>query len=143
MQKYVIGVSDQNRHKQRRWHEVEGLHNLRRENKEAYQLRKVHRLITTIIHAQTPVLEREYFLYQQNCCCIIILSLSLSLSLSRYTNHEHKQNFKDQVSNIFFYIWSRWVLVKTASIRLKRVTHNLCFMLFMHLFSFRYCLTSR
>ena len=35
MQKYVIGVSDQNRHKQRRWLEVEGLHNLRRENKDA------------------------------------------------------------------------------------------------------------
>ena len=71
MQKYVIGVSDQNRHKERRWLEVEGLHNLRRENKDADQLRKVHRLITTIIHAQTPVLEREYFFYTKRIAAVL------------------------------------------------------------------------
>ena len=39
MRKYVIRVSDQNRHKQRRCLEEDGLYNLRSENKDADQLR--------------------------------------------------------------------------------------------------------
>ena len=138
MRKYVIRVSDQNQQKQRGWLEVEGLYNLRRENKDADQLRSSGKspllnnynyfMLKHLFLIASISEQKEWPLYYNS------LSLSLSLSLSKYIMHEHKQNFKEQVldtctCNIwfffdFFFVYSvhrLWVLVKTASLMFKRV----------------------
>ena len=62
-------------------------------------------------------------------CIFIYVNVSLDTLITNIN-----KTWKIKFQMIFFNFWSRWVLVKTASIRLKRVTHNLCSMLFMQFF---------